>query len=565
MNINKSNRMEGNNKPTTPVVDEISKVNFSGNIIPHSWYSHEIMRYDPSEFDIAKWAKAKSKDKMTSKPVGKPNPLAIILLSDCLYWYKATEIRDEVTNRILGSQRKFHADKLQKSHEQWAEAFGFTKRQVIDAVDFLEDRGLISVELRTVHNNKGKAVNNVMFVEPIPETVKLLTESQSIVVGEKVYHVITPYHVITGEPTTFKRGTNTKNTDIDQLTILNTYILSESEEAQINLEDQDRSHDGNHEHLLGSESNDLGTRPEQTQTQQCLDNSGACGSELNESMFEPEVCPGYYESLLSNETKYREDGYELPTWKTATGEILPIYEKGKRPKKVRKHRLLGAEEVNDLVWAIVECFGYHPYNCPRMYFGAVRDFISELDSKGAFEPFDDWETPLGSFIYFYAETFDITPLELPEFVNDYLLYKGYIYQTGVEASEFVTVTDGNVTLDWPGLIKAATGENDVKVAPTTYSNKYAEVDQFTEKLYAIYPFRITGGDGAYFKWKGSDTEGKQILRSLFIETKEGNRKQLLEELWERVSSLKKSRRIPQNFESFVRSFAKTERQLEFQV
>lgn len=100
---------------------------------------------------------------------GKPYMVAISVLSEIFYWYKPTEIRDEETNEIRYKQ-KFKADKLQKSYIQLADTFGFTKRQVKDACDYLKDRGLITIEFRTIVVN-GVRCNNVMYVEPIPEEI----------------------------------------------------------------------------------------------------------------------------------------------------------------------------------------------------------------------------------------------------------------------------------------------------------------------------------------------------------------------------------------------------------
>ena len=52
-------------------VDQVGKINFIGNVIPHTWYK-TILREN-----------------------GKPNVNAIIILSDIVYWYRPKEVRDE--------------------------------------------------------------------------------------------------------------------------------------------------------------------------------------------------------------------------------------------------------------------------------------------------------------------------------------------------------------------------------------------------------------------------------------------------------------------------------------
>ena len=69
-------------------VDQMSRLQISGNVIPVSWY------------------------KTIRKPTGKPNLNAIIILADIVYWYRAVEIRDEMTGQLIGLRKKFHADLL---------------------------------------------------------------------------------------------------------------------------------------------------------------------------------------------------------------------------------------------------------------------------------------------------------------------------------------------------------------------------------------------------------------------------------------------------------------------
>lgn len=135
-------------KTTTPAVDAIGAYVFEGNIIPHAWYKSPLLR----------------------KETGKPHLLAILILADILYWYRPKIDYNAESNEITGYLKKFHADKLQKSYQSYADLLGFTKVQVKRAFDFLRDRGLITIDLRTVRRN-GLVMNNVLYVEPIPENV----------------------------------------------------------------------------------------------------------------------------------------------------------------------------------------------------------------------------------------------------------------------------------------------------------------------------------------------------------------------------------------------------------
>jgi len=136
---------------TTPVIEEMSKLNFSGNVIPQNW------------FNFIKF------------PSGKPDLLGIMLLSEIIYWYRPTEIRDEVTGQIIGYKKKFKADKLQRNYQSFADQFGVSKRQVQDAARRLKEAGLITIELRIITSDTGMILSNVPFFEPVISGIKQIT------------------------------------------------------------------------------------------------------------------------------------------------------------------------------------------------------------------------------------------------------------------------------------------------------------------------------------------------------------------------------------------------------
>lgn len=140
----------------TKAVNEISKMNFRGNIIPDNWYSAITFEN------------------------GKPDLNAIIILSDILYWYRAKEVRDEKTGKVIGFSKRFAGDKLQRSYQDLADKFGLSKKQVRDAVKRLEKLGLIETELRNIEV-KGTVLSNVMFIAPIPEAIERITFEEVIV------------------------------------------------------------------------------------------------------------------------------------------------------------------------------------------------------------------------------------------------------------------------------------------------------------------------------------------------------------------------------------------------
>ena len=133
----------------SPVV-EIGQIHFKGNITPQSWYHN--LRLDS----------------------GKPYLVAITLLADIVYWYRPIEIRDEVTGEVTELRKKFAADKLQRSYQAFADQFGLSKRQVSDALHWLEQRGIISLELRTIQVN-GMPMSNALFIEPNAAAIASIT------------------------------------------------------------------------------------------------------------------------------------------------------------------------------------------------------------------------------------------------------------------------------------------------------------------------------------------------------------------------------------------------------
>lgn len=133
-----------------PIVDASAEISITGNITPQAWY------------------------KTIVKETGKPHLTAIVILSDIVYWYRPTELRDESTGQITAIRKKFKADLLQRSYQQIAEQFGLSKKEATNAIIFLEKIGVIKRVFRTINLN-GLVVNNVLYIELIVERLKELT------------------------------------------------------------------------------------------------------------------------------------------------------------------------------------------------------------------------------------------------------------------------------------------------------------------------------------------------------------------------------------------------------
>lgn len=134
----------------TPTVAAIGQLHFEGNIIPHTWY------------------------KAITFPNGRTDLNAIVILAEIVYWYRPTVELDEATGEIVAIRKKFTADKLQRSYQQFADKLGLTRRQCEDAVARLVDHGLVTKETRTVKTSTG-TMGNVLYVEPVAAAIQRIS------------------------------------------------------------------------------------------------------------------------------------------------------------------------------------------------------------------------------------------------------------------------------------------------------------------------------------------------------------------------------------------------------
>lgn len=136
-------------------VRQAHTLNISGNVTPQIWYQR--LRY--------------------RTPGGKVRPhlLAIIVLSDCLYWYRPTEVRDESSGQITGYRKKFAGDYLQRSYDQVAATYGCSEKEAKDAVIFLEESGLLK---RHVKKSGPERIDR-LFLELKTNQLQALTYAES--------------------------------------------------------------------------------------------------------------------------------------------------------------------------------------------------------------------------------------------------------------------------------------------------------------------------------------------------------------------------------------------------
>lgn len=162
-------------------VDKMAAINLTGNIIPQIWYK-QIVRDN-----------------------GKPHLLAITILSDIVYWYRPTELRDPATGAFKGYSKKFAGDLLQRSYSQLSEQFGESKRSVTEAVIRLEKLGVIERVFRTIEVG-GILYNNVLYIKLIPEKLAQITYPEQRE-EEEIKEVLQPEEIIEETQKTTKKST----------------------------------------------------------------------------------------------------------------------------------------------------------------------------------------------------------------------------------------------------------------------------------------------------------------------------------------------------------------------
>lgn len=135
---------------TSEVLDLLN-CHIEGNITPLEWYS-TIKLSD-----------------------GKPDVISITILSDVVYWYRPKILRDENSGKIIGYRKKFKEDILQRGYKEIESLFGFSKKQIREALTRLEKIGALKREFRNIQI-RGALLTNVMYLRIFPSVIKSLTE-----------------------------------------------------------------------------------------------------------------------------------------------------------------------------------------------------------------------------------------------------------------------------------------------------------------------------------------------------------------------------------------------------
>ena len=146
--------MKNSNSNLPPAVAEMSLIPLTGNIVAPMWF------------------------KTITLESGRPDTNSILILSDIVYWYRPTEIRDERSGSVIGQKKKFAEDMLRRSYADLEEQFGLSKKQCRDCLIRLENLGVIRRVLRNINTSTGVR-NNVMYINLIPSVLSKLTNPTS--------------------------------------------------------------------------------------------------------------------------------------------------------------------------------------------------------------------------------------------------------------------------------------------------------------------------------------------------------------------------------------------------
>ena len=148
-------------KTTIASVDALYNVEFSGNIIPHTWYG------------------------TIQTEIGKPDMNAIAILSEILYWHRPRESCGDGDSGETVLEKRFASDMLQLSYGQLNKKFHLSKAQCRRAMKNLERLGVIKRHLRDLETDAGDSLNNVMFIEMFSDRLLQLTFPDEATPGTK--------------------------------------------------------------------------------------------------------------------------------------------------------------------------------------------------------------------------------------------------------------------------------------------------------------------------------------------------------------------------------------------
>lgn len=155
--------MSAPERKPTKTVKAIAEISFTGDVIPPEWLRH--VRTDSKSH--------------------RADPIGVLILARIVYWYRPKRVMDEDTQAVLRYERKFAGDKLQVNRRAWAEALGINLCQFDRSLNNLVRLGLVTKELRQLEV-RGQSLNNVMFLEPVPEAVAAISQMPELTEADEL-------------------------------------------------------------------------------------------------------------------------------------------------------------------------------------------------------------------------------------------------------------------------------------------------------------------------------------------------------------------------------------------
>lgn len=110
---------------------------------------------------------------------GKPDYIAIMILSDIYFWYQPIIKRNSKTGKIISIEQKFKYHMVQKDKSDYAKLLKATPQQIKRALKNLETKGFIRREYKPIKREDGSLIRaNKMFIEINFDKVKELCISE---------------------------------------------------------------------------------------------------------------------------------------------------------------------------------------------------------------------------------------------------------------------------------------------------------------------------------------------------------------------------------------------------
>ena len=137
------------------IVDDIGKVGVFGNCVPQQWFGR------------------------VTKASGATDPLAILILSDVVSWYRPQLIRDEKTGAIIGAKKRFQGEMLCRSCNTWGKHLGVSRDKAWRAIKRLRELGLVRTKTACAKPGQ-RGYLAVLYVEPVPKAIEIITNCKTV-------------------------------------------------------------------------------------------------------------------------------------------------------------------------------------------------------------------------------------------------------------------------------------------------------------------------------------------------------------------------------------------------